>query len=158
MSDPDTIRIALADPDDPAALSCIDGYYRFLLAGFPALFVPAMLPLPMPDAASYRPPQGAFLVAWSGDLPAGCVSLRPLETDVAEVKRLWVNPIARGQGLARRLMHAIEDQARSIGVTRLQLDTHSALTEAVALYRSDGWTDIPPYTTPPANLWLAKRL
>jgi GNAT superfamily N-acetyltransferase len=158
MSDPGAIRIVLTDPDDPAALACVDGYYRYLLATFPADFVPAMLPLPLPDAAKYRAPDGAFLVAWSGDLPVGCVSHRPLRPGVAEIKRLWVDASQRGNGLARRLMRAVEDHARDTGVSQLQLDTHSALTAAVALYRSDGWTDIPPYTTPPANLWLAKRL
>lgn len=158
MSEPGAIRIVLSDPDDPAALSCVGGYYRYLLDTFPAEFTPAMLPLPLPDAAKYRPPVGAFLVAWSSDLPVGCVSHRPLGPAVAEVKRLWVDASQRGNGLARRLMRAIEDHARAMGVTRLQLDTNSALTAAVALYRSDGWTDIPAYTTPPANLWLAKRL
>ena len=158
MSDPDAFRIVLTDPDDTAALSCVDGYYRYLLDAFPDMFIPAMLPLPLPDAEKYRPPNGAFLVAWSGDLPVGCVSHRPLRPGVAEVKRLWINTSQRGNGLARRLMCAIEDHARDTGVSLLQLDTHSALTAAVALYRSDGWTDIPPYTSPPANLWLAKHL
>lgn len=158
MPDPAALRIALTDPDDPAALSCVGGYYRYLLAAFPDLFVPAMLPMPLPDAAKYRPPDGAFLVAWSGDLPVGCVSHRPLRPGVAEVKRLWVDASQRGQGLARRLMRATEDHARETGVAHLQLDTHSALTAAVALYRSEGWTDIPPYTAPPANVWLSKRL
>jgi GNAT superfamily N-acetyltransferase len=154
----DEVAFRDADPDDPAALSCIASYYQQLLDTFPGDFRAGMLPLPLPDAAKYRPPQGAFLIAWSDDLPVGCVSLRPLEPGIGEVKRLWVNPIARGQGLGRRLMRAIEDRARSMGLARLQLDTNATLTEAVALYRSDGWTDIPPYTTPPANLWLTKRL
>jgi DNA-binding MarR family transcriptional regulator len=154
----DEVGIRDADTDDPAALSCVSAYYRQLLQTFPNELHPDMLPLPLPDAAKYRPPDGAFLIAWSDDLPIACVSLRPLDRSVGEVKRLWVNPIARGQGLGRRMMRAIEDRARTIGLTRLQLDSNSALTEAVALYRSDGWTDIAPYTPPPANIWMAKRL
>ena len=153
----DDVDIRDADPDDPAALSCLSAYYQMLLDSF-ALFTPEMLPLPLPDAARYRGPNGAFLVAWSDDLPIGCVSLRPLEPGVGEVKRLWVHPTARGQGLARRLMRALETRARDMGMTRLQLDTNTALSDAVALYRSDGWTDIAAYTTAPANLWMAKRL
>ncbi|MBA3908274.1 MAG: PadR family transcriptional regulator [Rhodobacter sp.] len=153
----DELVIRDADPDDPAALSCLSAYYRILLDTF-ASFTPEMLPLPLPEAARYRSPDGAFLVAWSDDLPVGCVSLRPLEPGVGEVKRLWVHPIARGQGLARRLMRAIETRARELGMTRLQLDTNTGLSDAVALYRSDGWTDIAPYTTSPSNLWMAKRL
>lgn len=153
----DEVAIRDADPDDPAALSCLRDYYQMLLDRFTE-FTPAMLPLPLPDAPKYRSPDGAFLVAWSDDLPIGCVSLRPLEPGTGEIKRLWVHPMARGQGLARRLMRAIEDRARDMGLTRLQLDTNTGLPEAVALYRREGWTDIAPYTTPPANLWMAKRL
>lgn len=154
----DEVVVRDADPDDAAALSCVSSYYQQLLATLPDALRPDMLPLPLPDADKYRPPDGAFLIAMSDDLPVGCVSLRPLDPGIGEVKRLWVNPIARGQGLGRRLMRAIEDRARAIGLTRLQLDSNTALTEAIALYRSDGWTDIAPYTTPPANIWMAKRL
>jgi GNAT superfamily N-acetyltransferase len=153
----DEVAIRDADPDDPAALACLGAYYQMLRDRF-AAFTPDMLPLPLPDAPAYRPPAGAFLIAWSDDLPIGCVSLRPLSPGVAEVKRLWIDPIARGQGLARRLMREIETRARGMGLSRLQLDTNSALTAAVALYRREGWIDIPAYTTPPADIWMAKPL
>lgn len=151
------VEIRDADPDGPAALSCLSAYYRLLLETFPD-FTADMLPLPLPDAGKYRSPDGAFLIAWSDDLPVGCVSLRKLERGTAEVKRLWVHPAARGQGLARRLMRDIENRARDMGFLRLQLDTNSALTTAVTLYRRDGWTDVPAYTAAPANLWMAKSL
>jgi GNAT superfamily N-acetyltransferase len=104
------------------------------------------------------PPRGAFLIAWSDDLPIGCVSLRPFAPAVAEVKRLWVDPDARAQGLGRRLMRAIETQARTLGYRDLRLDSNTTLTPAIALYRSDGWTDIPPYSSFPSNVWMSKRL
>ncbi|MBH1973634.1 MAG: MarR family transcriptional regulator [Rhodobacteraceae bacterium] len=153
----DQVELRDADPDSPAALACLQAYYDLLaerIAGVTA----DMLTLPLSDAAKYRPPQGAFLIAWSDDLPVGCASLRPLESGVAEVKRLWIDPIARGQGLARRLMRALESRARDMGYTHLKLDSNAALTQAIALYRSDGWQDIAPYTGFPANVWLGKRL
>jgi GNAT superfamily N-acetyltransferase len=156
MSD-HAIAISLADPHDPAALACVGAYYRLLADVVPGTR-PDMFTLPLPDPETYRPPQGAFLIAWSDDLPVGCVSLRPLEPGVAEVKRLWVDPIARGQGLARRLMRQIEARARDLGYDRLKLDSNTVLTEAIALYRSDGWQETPPYTGFPANIWMAKRL
>jgi GNAT superfamily N-acetyltransferase len=97
-------------------------------------------------------------VAWSDDLPVGCVALRPLDPTCAEVKRLWVHDSARGQGLARRLMAAVEDEARAMGHRLLKLDTNSALTEALALYRSTGWRETAPYTGAPADVWLEKPL
>ncbi|MCX8508586.1 MAG: GNAT family N-acetyltransferase [Rhodobacteraceae bacterium] len=151
------IRISSADPDSPAACACLSAYYRLLLDKIPELHA-GQLPLPLPNPETYRPPQGAFLIAWAKAQPLGCVSLRPLGPTLGEVKRLWVDPAARGQGLARRLMHAIEEQARALGQTRLRLDTNSALPEAIALYRATGWTDIAPYTDFPADCWFEKHL
>ncbi|MGL6212146.1 MAG: bifunctional helix-turn-helix transcriptional regulator/GNAT family N-acetyltransferase [Paracoccaceae bacterium] len=153
----DEVDIRDADPDDAAALHCLSSYHRLLLDTFD-MFSPADLPLPLPDGPRYRPPEGAFLIAWSEDLPIGCVALRRLTPDTAEVKRLWVDPMARGQGLGRRLMHAIETRARTLGYTTAKLDSHTNLPEAIALYRSDGWVETTPYTTPHANIWMAKRL
>lgn len=146
-----------ADPDSPETIACWRGYFDDLLARVPEAR-PEMFPLPDPGADRYRPPHGRCLVAWSDDLPVGCVALRPLDATTAEVKRLWVHASARGQGLARRLMAAVEDEARAMGLTALKLDTNSALTEAIALYRQTGWTDIAPYTGAPADTWLGKTL
>lgn len=153
----DQLQIRPADPDSPEALACQRAYFDEILARV-AIAKPEYFPLPDPGAASYRPPRGCFLVAWSDDLPVGCVALRALDDSTAEIKRLWVDASARGQGLSRRLMTAIEAEARSMGYQHLRLDTNSALTEAIALYRATGWTPIPAYTTPPADVWLGKSL
>ncbi|MBL9047433.1 MAG: GNAT family N-acetyltransferase [Tabrizicola sp.] len=151
----DQVEILPADPDSPDARACLDAYFTELAARVsgigPGKFTD-------PDAEAYRPPRGRMLLAWSDELPIGCVSLRLLDGKTAEVKRLWVAGHARGQGLSRRLMQAIEAEARGMGMTSLKLDTHSALTEAVSLYRASGWRDIPPYTGLPADTWLAKVL
>jgi GNAT superfamily N-acetyltransferase/DNA-binding MarR family transcriptional regulator len=151
------VDIRPADPDSPEAIACLRAYFDEVLARVPAAR-PDHFPLPDPHSDSYRPPQGCFLVAWSDDLPVGCVSLRPLDVATAEVKRLWVHDSARGHGLARRLMTKVEDEARERGHKTLKLDTNSILTEAVALYRATGWTDIAPYTSPPADIWVGKAL
>ncbi|MFN3994241.1 MAG: GNAT family N-acetyltransferase [Tabrizicola flagellatus] len=153
----DQLEIRPADPDSPEMLSCWRGYFDELCARVPGAR-PELFPVPDPGADSYRPPHGRCLVAWSDDLPVGCVSLRPIDATTAEVKRLWVDASARGQGLARRLMAAIEDEARAMGLAALKLDTNSALAEAIALYRQTGWTDIAPYTGAPADTWLGKTL
>lgn len=153
----DHVELRPADPDDPAAQACLRAYFDLLANRVPGV-TPDLFPLPDPHADSYRPPHGAFLIAWSDDLPVGCVSLRPLGPGEGEVKRLWVAPDARGQGLARRLMRAIEDQARAMGLTYLKLDTNDALTEAIALYHATGWTEIAPYTSFPSTRWFGKPL
>jgi DNA-binding MarR family transcriptional regulator/GNAT superfamily N-acetyltransferase len=153
----DEVVIRDADPDSDAALSCLGAYYALLIERVPGAR-PDMFGLPLSDAPNYRPPLGAFLIAWSDDLPIGCVSFRPLEPGVAEAKRLWIDPVARGQGLGRRMMRAIEARARDMGHDWLKLDSNTALAEAIALYRSDGWQEVAPYTSAPANIWMAKRL
>jgi DNA-binding MarR family transcriptional regulator/GNAT superfamily N-acetyltransferase len=151
------IKLRPADPDAREALVCMRAYFDEVAARVPAAR-PEDFPLPDPGSASYRSPQGRFLVAWSDDLPVGCVALRRLDASTAEVKRLWVHASARGQGLSRQLMTAIEGEARAMNFRTLRLDTHSALSEAVALYRATGWTEIAPYTAPPADTWLGKAL
>ncbi|MGL5008430.1 MAG: GNAT family N-acetyltransferase [Paracoccaceae bacterium] len=153
----DQVEIRDADPDDPAAQHLIAAYFRFLTETVPGV-TPDMFTLPLSDAPKLRPPHGAFLIAWSDDMPVGCISYRPHAPGIAEAKRLWVDPMARGQGLARRLMLAIEGRARDAGFSRILLDTNSALADAIALYRTLGWADTDPYTGFPADTWLAKPL
>lgn len=151
------IDIRLADPEEPAALACLAAYFDLLLTRVDGI-TPAHAPLPDPHAQSYRPPHGAFLLAWSDAIPLGCVSLHALTPEVAEVKRLWITPAARGQGLARRLMAQIESHARTLSYKHLKLDTNAALTDAIALYRATGWADTAPYTGYPATHWFEKSL
>ncbi len=93
-------------------------------------------------AAMFDPPQGAFWVARRpGDAgpPAGGVGLRAMDSQTGEVRRLWVDPARRGQGLGRALMAALEEEARRLGHVRLRLATGDRQPEAVALYEATGW-------------------
>lgn len=155
--DQNHITIEPDDPDTPEAQACLAAYFQLLCDKIPA-FTPDHFPLPVPDADDYRLPNGVFLMARSDGAPLGCVSLHGLEPGLGEVKRLWVAPMARGQGLARRLMAAIEDRARAFGHRRLILETNGVLGDAVALYRSSGWQDTAPYTEFPATHWFTKPL
>lgn len=143
--------ITPVDPASPAALAVLAAYFAELDARFPGGFDPG----PPADPALYRLPQGVFLMA--GD--QGCVALTRDGPGSGEVKRLWVAPQARGLGLARRLMAAVEGQARAMGMTTLRLDTNAALTEAVAFYTRAGWTPVARYNANPyAQHWFAKSL
>ncbi len=94
---------------------------------------------------AYGPPGGRlFLVSVEGKL-AGGVGLRPLQVDISEMKRLDVRPEFQGLGLGRRLAEATIEAAREIGYRRMRLDTIANMCAAQALYRSLGFTEIPPY-------------
>jgi len=97
----------------------------------------------------YRPPRGALLAALVDGTAAGCIALHAWDADVAEMKRLYVRPTARGSGLGRELTLATIDRARSAGYRRLRLDTLPSMQTAITLYRSLGFTEIPPYRQNP---------
>jgi GNAT superfamily N-acetyltransferase len=152
-----SITITPADPEAPEARACLNAYFDLLADRIPGI-ERTHVPDPDPDAHYYRPPHGTFLLARADGSPLACVSLKTAGPATGEVKRLWVAPAARGMGLARRMMTAVEDAARAFGMTRLILDTNEHLPEAIALYRATGWADIAPYTPFPATHWFGKTL
>ena len=152
-----TLTLTPTDPEAPEALACLAAYAALLQTRIPGVSA-AHVPHPDPQAADFRPPNGLFLIARLGPTAVGCVSLRRFDPGSGEVKRLWVDAAARGQGIARALMAALESEARRLGMSHLVLDTNAALPEAVALYRATGWQQIPPYTGPPADCWFGKDI
>jgi GNAT superfamily N-acetyltransferase len=84
------------------------------------------------------------LLALDGS-PVGCVGLQPVAPGLGEIKRMYVAPAARGWGLSRVLLDAVESQARSVGLTNLRLETGTRQVEAIALYTNHGYRPTPPY-------------
>ena len=97
----------------------------------------------------YASPHGRLLIARSGDGAAGCIALRPLGGGACEMKRLYVRPSFRATGLGRVLAERILGEARTIGYTRMCLDTLPAMARAQSLYEKLGFRDVPPYRESP---------
>jgi ribosomal protein S18 acetylase RimI-like enzyme len=97
--------------------------------------------------AVYRPP-GALLIAGHGSQPVGCVGLAPRSDErTAEIKRLYVQPAWRGNGIARTLMNHAHHHAAQHSITRLILDVLPARTAVISFYRRLGYTETDPLAT-----------
>jgi putative acetyltransferase len=98
----------------------------------------------------YVPPDGRLLLLERAGKLAGCVALHKLDGATCEMKRLYLRPEFRGQGLGLSLAKAIIDEARNIGYRRMRLDTvEPAMKDAVAMYRKMGFKEIAPYRPNP---------
>ena len=105
------------------------------------------------------PPQGAWLVGWRGEEAVACGGVRLLSPAVCEIKRMYVDPSARGSGLARRLLTALEDAGVALGASLARLDTGRDMAPAVGLYRATGYVEIDDYNgNPDAGWWFEKTL
>ena len=150
------IRAMAADAPDAAALIAA------MVTEVGALYGgrPAGGGLAATDPAELAPPHGVFLVLYDGGgRPLAGGGLRRLQDGVAEVKRMYVVPDARGRGLARKLLGALEDAARERGYRIVRLDSGWRQPHALALYASAGYRAIADYNgNPAATYWGEKAL
>ncbi|HEX7278503.1 MAG TPA: GNAT family N-acetyltransferase [Solirubrobacterales bacterium] len=109
--------------------------------------------------ADLVPPNGFFLLARVNGEPAGLGGVRHLDTEVAEVKSMYVAPAYRGAGLGRQILARLDEIALEHGCRAVRLDTSGYLTPAVGLYRAAGYLEVPAYNeNPKADLWFERSL
>jgi GNAT superfamily N-acetyltransferase len=107
----------------------------------------------------FSPPGGAFLVIYADGKPVAGGGVKRDEDGVAEIKRMYVVPEARRQGLGRQLLEALEDRARELGYARIRLDTGARQPHAQAMYERAGYHPIDNYNgNPQASFWGEKIL
>jgi len=97
----------------------------------------------------YAPPDGRLILALDDTDAIGCIALRKLDEGICEMKRLYVKPSARGNGLGKLLVNALIDEAKKIGYTKMRLDTVPKMKEAIDLYLKIGFKEIKPYRENP---------
>lgn len=149
------VEVLDADPRSPEVAAAHDAYFDELSRRFERTFAPGDR---ASELAAYRPPGGACLLArLEGDVvgTAAMTPLLPRDADdhvalpLAEVKRMWVAPGARGRGVGRLLLDALHERALRAGVATLRLDTNEVLVAARSLYLGAGYREVPRYNDNP---------
>jgi GNAT superfamily N-acetyltransferase len=102
-------------------------------------------------------PDGAFLVGWDGEEAVCCGGLKRLPDGACEIKKMYVLPAARGRGIARALLHALEDEARRLGYTIARLDTGPRQPHAQGLYEREGYRPIANFNANPVATFFGEK-
>ncbi|HKM62029.1 MAG TPA: GNAT family N-acetyltransferase [Acidisphaera sp.] len=151
------VRIGVEAPDSADARWCLDQYVRELAMRFDAGFDPARSISANPDELT--PPAGVFVIGRLDGRPIGCGALKVKPDGIGEIKRMWVCADARGLGIGRQLLTALEALAREFGLVTLRLETNRTLSEAQALYRASGYVEVASFNDEAyAHHWFEKVL
>lgn len=150
-------RIERVDPSTRPARWCVEQYFAELARRFEEGFDPARS-IPADDD-ELRPPNGAFLLASTDGEPVACGAVKVIGPGIGSIKRMWVSESVRGLGFGRRMLAALEQEAQSLGLGVVRLETHRSLEEAIDLYRSSGYREVARFNDDPyAGHWFEKRL
>ncbi|HEY1728326.1 MAG TPA: helix-turn-helix domain-containing GNAT family N-acetyltransferase [Candidatus Baltobacteraceae bacterium] len=151
------VEFNVEDPNSRDARWCLKQYFAELAKRFPGGFDPAQSIFA--TAEHFKPPEGYFIIARLHGEPVACGAILFLEKSRAYFKRMWVSRTVRGAGLGRRLLCGLERLAGEAGAKIACLETHNALSEAIAMYRSSGFREVPPFNDEHyAHHWFEKRL
>ena len=152
-----SVQITAVDPEHPDAQYCLAEYVAELNRRSTRSFDPSVGATALPHEV--RSPAGQFFVAYLHGEPIGCGAVKHHPDAPAEIKRMWIARRARGLGLGRRLLETLEACAKAGGARVAHIETSAVLAEALSLYRSTGWVEVPPFNDEPfADHWLEKDL
>jgi GNAT superfamily N-acetyltransferase len=153
---PDLV-LAQTDVRDAVCIDLLDRYEQDLKSRMSPDFDLSVCAPPGPD--DFEPPAGVFLVALLGGEPVACGGLRTIGPGIGEIRRMYVSPAARGKGVGKRVLEALERAAADRDLNTVRLDTTNELTEAHRLYERAGYQRIPDYNGDIcAERWYEKRL
>jgi DNA-binding MarR family transcriptional regulator/GNAT superfamily N-acetyltransferase len=151
------VQTRVVDPEHADAKRCLRAYVAELHRRSDAPF--DLHEGSTAEPYEVRPPAGAFLIAYLNGEAIGCGAVKHRPGGPSDIKRMWVAESARGLGIGRRLLRELEALARESGARVVQLETNEALVEAIMMYRSAGYTEVPAFNEEPyADHWFAKPL
>jgi DNA-binding MarR family transcriptional regulator/GNAT superfamily N-acetyltransferase len=152
-----SVELRAVDPEHADARYCLGEYVAELNRRSDRGFDPTVGATALPHEV--RPPAGEFFVAYLHGEAVGCGAVKHHGGAPAEIKRMWIAPAARGLGLGRRLLGQLEARALAGGARVARIETGAVLSEAIALYKSAGWVEVPAFNDEPfADHWFEKAL
>jgi putative acetyltransferase len=113
------------------------------------------------NAEEFEDIGGTFILAFANGMPVGCGAAYPVDTETAELKRMFVRRENRGQGIAQAILNHLELWSKERGYEKLILETGDRLTEALTFYQNHGFTRIEnyaPYNESQRSRCFAKTL
>jgi len=151
------VEIRQVDPTHPDARQCFRAYFEELDRRSDTGFDPGAGISAEPHELT--PPAGALLIAYLHAEPVACGAVKHHAAEPSEIKRMWVSPSSRGLGVGRRILSELETLAARSGARVVRLETNRALVEAIALYRSAGYREVPAFNDEPfADHWFERQL
>ncbi len=146
------MTLSVERPDSPASVALQEAFFADIATRYPGW-----------DPGSSQPVEPSelpvWLVAYRDEQPVGCGGLQKLDDETAEVRRIYLAEEARGHGIGRRLLDALEQHARDLGYARVRLTTGDGQPEALGLFRSAGYEEIAPFTDGAfTRHWMEKAL
>ena len=152
----DDVTVAVERADAKVSLALQEAFFADIAERYPA-WVPASSQSVLPS--DLAPPNGVWLVAYLGRRAVGSGGLQRLDADTAEIRRLFLDESARGRGIGRRLLAELESRARRLGYERVRLTTGDGQAEALRLFQTAGYREIPPFNDGVfTRHWMEKRL
>jgi putative acetyltransferase len=133
------VTFSFERPTSPVAVALIQELDADLESRYPKQWIHGLHPEDIEDSRLL------FVVMHLGSEPIGCGALRPLDSDMTEVKRMYVKPGFRGLGYSRLLLAFLESKAQASGFKTVRLETGTKQPEAIGLYESSGYRAIPAY-------------
>jgi len=134
-----TLTFSIDRPGSAVALALIQELDADLGSRYPWQWIHGLHPEDVGD------PRLVFVVMYCDSQPTGCGALRPLDSEMTEVKRMYVKREFRGLGYARKLLRFLETIARTSGFIVVRLETGTKQPESIGLYESSGYLQIPAY-------------
>jgi GNAT superfamily N-acetyltransferase len=137
------VQVTVERPDAAVSLVLQQAFFADIASRYPG-WEPASSQSVVPS--DLAPPDGIWLVAYRRGHAIGCGGLQRFDAETGEVRRIFLDKTEHGRGTGRRMLVELEEHARRLGYKRVRLTTGDGQPEALRMFQSTGYQEIPPFT------------